>query len=304
MSEVQNEIAVIVRGAKERTESICAYIARQQVPDKHVVVIHERPFSQALRKAFAIGIDMGLDWTLCLDADTLLAPHALDSMLRSMRHHPETAFGGHGYVLDKFFGSRKNAGYHLYRTSLLAEALPLVPETIVSLRPETYVKSFMEERGHAWIKIDQILAIHDYEQYYRDIYRKMVVRANKSPERLDNLLERCSVYAGSDTDFLVALWGLRIGARRDEHIKLDAEQWSEEAETLLAAHGVEEKPPMSDGEAWLTLPEKYIGDFTKAKGIPENAAKTKSPPSVRRILWLAGLVLGRAAYRLQHMASH
>lgn len=41
-------VAVIVRSSGERTEQLCVRLVKQQVPEEHVVVIHERPFSQAL----------------------------------------------------------------------------------------------------------------------------------------------------------------------------------------------------------------------------------------------------------------
>lgn len=41
-------VAVIVRSSNERTEQLCVRLVKQQVPDEHIVVTHERPFNQAI----------------------------------------------------------------------------------------------------------------------------------------------------------------------------------------------------------------------------------------------------------------
>src|SRR5690606_16973730 len=115
--------------------------------------------------------------------------------------HPESILGGHGRVLDKMYGKTKYAGHHLYRTCLLKEAIKHIPDAAVSLRPETYTKDRMIPKGHKWIQLPDIVALHDFEQFYSDIYRTMIVRAHKSRRSVNNLLKRSDRLSKKDKDF-------------------------------------------------------------------------------------------------------
>jgi hypothetical protein len=256
-----NDLLVVIRGSNERTEELCIHLAKEQVPEDHVVVIHERPFSEAVRKGFQIGLDFALKWTLYLDADILLCKNALSDLVGYMEQQPDTSLGGHGKLLDKFIARDRFGGPHLYRTSLLEKALNVVPDAAVSLRPETYAKSLLAKQGHDWIKIRKFIAIHDFEQSYSDIYRKMVVRANKSKNKpLTNIFKQAENRSRLDKDFLVALWGLRIGHYRNENILLDSEQWRAEAETLIVANAFSEKAPIIVKD-FTTLSDTILQNF-------------------------------------------
>lgn len=291
-------VAVIVRSSGERTEQLCVRLVKQQVPEEHVVVIHERPFSQALRRGFEIGIDFDLEWTVCLDADILLRPNALQTLVTLIEQQPTSVLGGHGRILDKFFGRLRYAGPHLYRTSLLDRALQYIPDADVSLRPETHVKKLMSSQGHGWAQFDQVMAVHDFEQYYRDIYRKMIVRANKGPEQVGHLLFRAQAHSRADTDFLVCLWGLRVGMARDEDVKLDAYQWNEEIGTLLLAHGLQEKCPLTIEES-LSLPEKLYWRFLVLHGLYEKTPGLSPLRLQRSLLWRLGWILESMGVRFR-----
>lgn len=260
-----SNVCVVIRSSNERTEAVCEYLVKQQVKENNVVTVHERPFSHALRRSLEIGIDAGLDWTLCVDADLLVAQDAIGQLIEELSSYPETVLGGHGIILDKFYGGTKHAGPHLYRTSLLDKMLQAIPDASVDLRPETYAKSVVSARGHSWIQLRHIAAIHDFEQYYSDIYRTMIVRANKSREAIPTLLRRAETLAANDTDFRVGMWALRVGsAWQHREILLDSEQWREEAALLLTAHGIAEKEPLSINNG-RELPQTEVRAFLRTR---------------------------------------
>ena len=73
--------SVIIRSAGERTEQLCRkLIIEQGVSPENLVAIKEVPFSAALKKSFQAGIERGLKWTLCNDADVLLRPGAVETI--------------------------------------------------------------------------------------------------------------------------------------------------------------------------------------------------------------------------------
>jgi len=259
-----NNLVVVIRSAYERTEALCEHLVKKQAPEERVVIIHERPFVAALRRAYQIGIDYGLEWTLCIDADVMIRERAISDLLETAGALPGEFFGAQGYVFDKFRNEPNLAGIHLYRTSLLSKALALIDDSGVNprpvsstgqettenhdellyspeLRPENYVKHEMKKLGHDWFLDERTLGLHDFEQYYVDIFRKMVVNAIKISWAFDSMMNTALMYAKTDPDYLVATWGLRVGRGFDGCIDLDVEQWESEAKFLLLANEMEEK---------------------------------------------------------------
>ncbi len=280
---------VIIRSAHERTEDLCVHLVQQQILTEQMTVIHERPFTVALRRSFEIGIEAGLEWTLCIDADVLVRKNAIIELIEDAAQFPSDIFSISGYVYDKFLGERLPGGLHLYRTTLLPLAITHIPGTSHDqisnasekiegtlsreelkyspiFRPETYVKGEMKKAGYDWGRIERAFGLHDYEQYYKDIYRKMVVRSRKSPNRRDSLLGRAIQNSRYDTDFLVANWGIRVGIGSSEHIHLDANQWKTETEVLLLANNIMEKSALSleQGE---TIFEKQFEECVFTEGV-------------------------------------
>src|SRR5438132_7244706 len=182
------DVVVIVRSAHERTEALCRHLFCQQVPEDRVVVIHEKPFSAALARSFEIGLSFKLPWTLCVDADVLIAPDTVRILLEEMARHEEAVFGVHGMFLDKFYARPKGRGLHLYRTRHLEQAVKIVHACRNQIRPETAVKDMMTAKGRDWIECGLCCGLHDHEQYYVDIFRKTATRAQKSPSDYDALL--------------------------------------------------------------------------------------------------------------------
>ena len=259
-----NDIAVIIRSSGERTEELCRYEIEQQVNPDNVVVIHEKPFSKALYRGFEIGIDYGLPWSLYVDADLLVQAGAIRTLSDRLEEYPADILGGHGCILDKMYGKVKNAGPHLYRTSLLKETIKYVLDANTSLRPETYAKDGMAYHGHNWIQLPDMIAIHDYEQFYGDIYRTMIVRAHKSQDTVKHLLNRADKLSKKDKDFLICAMALRIAMSREDNIQLHSEQWREESDFLLTALGETEKAELKVPEH-AQLADRVIRAYLQQK---------------------------------------
>ena len=260
MSTKVDDVVVIIRSSSERTEELCKYLVEKQVPETKIVVIKEKPFTAALKRSFEIGLDFGLTWTLCIDADVLISTGAISDLLNQATDQSTDFFNCTGRIYDKFYGRANVGGLHLYRTSLLGKAVSLVPEPGMSLRPETYVKDTMHAQGYPCSKLKAVYGIHDYEQAYCDIFRKMVVRGQKSEEHIKRLLVRAELLADEDIDFLVAIWGIRYGQSISaDDILLDSEQWSDLSSHLLITRGLKEKPNL------ITEEELNIVNFVLLK---------------------------------------
>lgn len=296
------DISVVIRSSYERTEALCIHLVKQQVPKEMVTVIHERPFSQALRRAFEIGLDFGLTWTLCVDADVLIRHGAIGELITAVETYSGRTLGGSGMIFDKLRWSRRRGGIHLYRTALLPNLIPYISDADVSLRPETDAKWWLLEQGYEWALVNTVVGLHDFEQYYADIFRKMVVRARKSPDMNSALLKLALARSPIDKDFMVAAWGLQFGMSLSlkEQIELDAQQWAKETELLLLANGLQEKNslPVDEGNAFVenTVAECHT-IFATTRGLLQRLFQNP----IHNWIWQLGRSVTQIGERLQRL---
>lgn len=211
MDKIEN-CTVIIRSVGERTEQICFKLLEDLFPADHIQVISDTPFAATLRKSLQYGIIQKRDWTLCIDADVLVELGALRALFDRSVTFDDTYFEFHGFVGDKFFEDNRPAGNHLYRTKHLEQVIGFIPDEGISLRPETYMLKAMNEKGikHQYFH-DLIIGLHDFEQYYRDIFNKGFLHAQKHIRHLSKLLPRWKELAKTDDDFKVLLWGVGCG---------------------------------------------------------------------------------------------
>jgi hypothetical protein len=223
MKTLQKDVTIVIRSVGERTTNLCKRLVQEQVPSENIFVIEEIPFSKAVRRTFEIGLSNNLSWTVAVDADILLADQALSQALSLATQADENIFRFNGRVVDNFFGGMRFICPHIYRTSLLELALANIPDES-SIRPENAVVDMMAKQfGHPWATLDCMLGVHDYEQYYRDIFRKAFVHANKFDDAMTyRFLHNWSHQAVTDDDFKVALMGLCIGLAYKGEIEIDS----------------------------------------------------------------------------------
>lgn len=259
-----SNVAVIIRSVGERTEALCRHLVEQQVPPEHVVVIHERPFSKAVQRSFEIGLDFGLDWTLCVDADVLLRRDGIRMLVEAASKLPESTFAFSGSILDKLLGHIRPGGGHLYRTRHCRKALVFIEESSAQIRPESYVKVKMRQIGHPDVIDDQIvIGIHDFEQYFIDIYRKAITHAHKWADRMTSYVSQMWIrQSDADQDFRVALWGYRIGELFEGKVSINRDMFPDEINTLLKLSNMKEKPPLTDSTWNSQLPESTIDQYS------------------------------------------
>ncbi|MBN1452609.1 MAG: hypothetical protein JW963_16450 [Anaerolineales bacterium] len=302
---ILDQVMVIVRSAHERTEELCLHLVRRQIPAERVTVIHERPFTAALRRSYEIGIENGLAWTLCIDADVLIRKNAIIDLISEMSIQPDNTFGGVVHVFYKFRERPEQGGLHLYRTSLLSEALSLIPDASSNLRPETYVKKQMENLGHNLVVIDKTLGLHDFEQFYADIFRKSLVRARKSPHHNKSVLQRAIALSRIDQDFLVAAWGIRVGMNLPVHINLDAKQWESETKVLLLANGMQEKEELEIEKGLATVEKTFLDSSLQTR---DHAMRIENQPKVianrfYSVAWQIGWGITQFGLRIQRSST-
>jgi hypothetical protein len=241
---IDDQVTIIIRSVGERTEQLCYECLKAEVPASNITIVREIPFSAALRKSYRVGIREGRPWTLCIDADVLVRPGAVTALLQAAEQEPPTCFEIQGMVEDKLFGCVRSAGNRLYRTRLLNLALQHIPDERESQRPETSTVKAMASEGYLWVLTKLFMGTHDYEQYYRDLYRKGLIHAQKHEPQIPHLKLLWESRAKEDADCKVLLLGLEEGVRRGDCFTLNAHTLNQDACRALEKHGFQEKRPL------------------------------------------------------------
>ncbi|WP_234571668.1 hypothetical protein [Rhodohalobacter sp. 614A] len=257
MSGVLDNVTVIIRSVRERTEEVCKkLILEQGINEEDIHIVREVPFSKSMKVSFETGIKQGKKWTLCIDADVLLKRDSIKTLVRFADQQRENVCEVQAFVLDKFFSGPRQAGNHLYRTSLLPEVIKRIPEEGTDIRPETYTIARMNEDGYPWELMTNVIGIHDDEQYNMDVYRKAFVQAVKHLDRAELLVTHWKKNVHKDQDFLIALRAFSDSIKNTEEIYINSEQnlYKQKFEEA----GFEEKAPLNTDEFSLDMIEERI----------------------------------------------
>ncbi len=264
---MKNDVLIVIRSVGERTVAKCqSLIIDQGVSPEDIEVICESPFSKALLTSYEVGIKRGKKWTLCVDGDLLLKSKAIEKMVSIIESTNDRVFEVQGFIVDKLFGGPRAGGIHLYRTALLPIAKDKLSNISNAIRPEANTLREMEKAGYPFLVVPYIVGVHDFEQSYKDIYRKSFVYGRKHKAYYQMFIERWSRLSRKDDDYLVALEGLERGY----HFEGEIISSNVTPETDF------EFPKDKEGEVLMTQVEidilsegnQYDGDFAKNFPVP------------------------------------
>ena len=250
-----------------------------QIRADAVEIVNETPFEAALRRTYEIGLQRGAKWTMTLDADVLLREGAIAELVAEAERLPRHFVQIEGLVHDKLTGLFRKAGHRIYRTRLLTRALEAIPSPGSQVRPESATLQRMQEWGFPSREVGLVVGIHDYEQYYRDVYRKAFVHANKHQVLLADIVSRFKSLPCTDDDFRIALRGLCDGLMSTSAVRIDTRAYSSNARAAIRDLGIREKDP----------PERDMASFSYVARVLD---ATRVPPP-------AGGNLGQAVSRLR-----
>lgn len=239
MVSIKN-VTVVIRSVNERTEELCKkLILNQGVTEENVFIIHERPFSRAMRVGYQLGIDRELPWTYCVDADVLLKDGAIREMIRIIEKMHDNTLGISGELLDKLSGERRSAGNHLFRTMHLFRLIENIKsfkdETI---RPESSAIKKMHDQGYSFKKNVLFIGLHDFEQHYHDIARKAFTHSKKHKKHICEFVSFWTKKAYVDNDFKAALFGLSKGLLHLDDVKINVDDFMQLSKETTDKFGI------------------------------------------------------------------
>jgi len=271
----------VIRSAGERTTEGCKKIVSRETPMRDLYVIEEVPFEEAIKESFRIGLKRNKKWLVTLDADVLPRPQAIQEMLSQANRGNRKIIAFTGLIYDKFLATFKTAGNHVYRTEHLKAALDYIPHPGSTVRPESTTIKKTKELGLKRTRLNIVVGLHDFEQYYSDIYRKFFLHAQKRTEAVAGLLKFWKKKSQLDFDYKVAIKGAVDGMLFEERARTDIRMYSRLAERALNELGLQEKAPLC-----LTNVERWVHN-----SIPIN----KQPYYTNRIAKIKSLYEERGA---------
>jgi len=265
---INNNLTVIIRTVGERTTDLCHLLLKKQVAAENIHLVQETPFTAAVKKTYELALQENRKWTFVIDADLLPASGIIAAMVAYAETLKENVFEIEGQVNDKFLESPRRAGNHLYRTRHMTEALKHIPRPTGALRPESMVLNKMSKKGYPWLATNFLVGLHDYEQYYLDIYRKSFTQAGKHRERVNKLLPLWQQKAQTDRDFKVALAGFQHGLLSKKPLSIDL-ALNDYFKNELDKMGISEKkalpPELLQAEGYTISTAEYLQHKNKRK---------------------------------------
>lgn len=244
------DFQIVIRSAGERTEKECLRIVKEQSEGAEVVLVREHPFKKALEKCFRIGIDSHKKWLITIDADMILLPGTIKLMVREAEKMPGNYLQLQGKIADKITGTIRKAGPRIYRISLLPDLLILSESYEDHIRPESRIITISGEKGYPSRYLSTITCLHDYEQYYKDIYRKTYVHVVKHPELLPEMLKKAVEEKGNDVDYKVMLQAIWDGLTQTMNIAIDTRLFTDKSDNALKKLGLKEKSSFVSHSNW------------------------------------------------------
>ena len=242
IQEFSKVTTVIIRSVGERTTDECEEALRRSGFSNIMRIVDAIPFTECLHKTFQRGIDAGRPWTLCIDADVIVKLDGVVGLIKLASEADKSIFEIQVNILDKFQGKTRHAGNHLYRTKYLKQALEFIPQEFEAIRPESYMIKCMKKAGYLTVTNNEVLlGIHDFDQFYHDIFRKCFIYAHKFLHESVMILPYWRKRAKHDNFFKVALLGFSKGLQYLEKASINKNQYHKLKEESLRKLGISEK---------------------------------------------------------------
>lgn len=184
------KIVGIIRSIGERTESFSKFLLEKQV-DEVKVIKNISPLKQSVIEYLKVGLDY--DYLVINDADVFVKPNCVKSMLKKIGNSSMIT----AHTTSKFFKNRQG-GIRIYNCKKCEQMINYI-EKNNNIRPEFSLHQKFQGK-----LINDITSLHEYEQYYKDIYLRFNKHSIKSKQFSHIITKNKN---NKDYDFRVAYSG-------------------------------------------------------------------------------------------------
>ena len=237
-----DDYTVVIRSVGERTEQLCYKKMVGMFGEDNVFIVKKIPFVEAIRETYKIGINENKKWTLVIDADVIPDINKIYIFLYENINEDSQTFCIISKIKDKIL-NRENriGGIHLYNTKLLNIGYNYIGIN-ENIRPEATILKEMKNGGYGYKVSDINIGIHDYEQYYKDLYRKSYIHAIKHKNKIK--IRELKNKINDDDDYKVILLGYEDGLKHRGEISINKNFFNETTlnEVLLKLELTEKLP--------------------------------------------------------------
>lgn len=253
------DVDYIIRSIGERTEEVCAELVDlQRQPCEKVTILREPTHARAIGKTIATGMKSSAEWVIVLDADMLLLPGGMSQVRKELALCDASVFFLDAAVFDKLFRI-KRVGVKAYRRATLGKIYEVFNEIKdePNLKIEkAMLKRFRERNRELTMAFpESTVALHDFHQYYKDLYRKTYLYATRTPAWNKGARKLWGKWANKDSDYLVMLKGLEDAQNEKRQLSNSVKDFDpEEIEERIKKLGLTEKGPLH----WKNFIEKRL----------------------------------------------
>ena len=200
------EFEIVIRTVGERTEDVCIELVnRQKAANEILHVLRKNTHAKAVESTIKIGLESNAEWLIAIDADMLLIPEGLTIIRKEIRSCSSDVAILHPAVVDKLY-RMKRWGLTVYRQSILSE----LHDEFQKIRKKQHlkiegaaIKALSTKKNREVVFSRNVAAIHDFYQYYRDLYRKAYLNTLRNPGYNKKTEKYWKRLANSDGDYLV-----------------------------------------------------------------------------------------------------
>jgi len=258
------ELEFVIRTVGERTEDVCVKLVNLQ-KDEHesLHILRENTHAKAVESTIATGLESQAEWLVAIDADMLLTPGSILTIRKEIRSCSDAIAVLHPAVVDKMYRMRR-WGLTVYRNAAMDELNEKFQK--IKLRQNTKIESAaikaLGENTQRQVYFSrEVTAIHDFYQYYKDLYRKAYLNVTRN-QGFNKEVKRCwKRLENSDPDYLVMYKAMDDAVSEKRKLTNSVSDFnSSELEGIVEGLGLVEKSPL----AW----DDYV-DQCSSVGIEE-----------------------------------
>jgi len=252
LSIAKEEFSVIIRTTGERTLDACRNYLLDYFDD--VAVIRDAPFEKTYQRFIKEALHSPKEFILSVDADVLPYQYFAKEIVRLVSVKYPFDFLAFS-CRDKFLNCIRPVGVRVYTQKGIKE----ISKNLLLEKDLSEGEYRLESKNiKAAIKRDSTLVyketlkevgMHDFQQYYRDIYRKGVFHAKKHANFIDHhkgLKLFWEAKQEEDKDYLVFNLGFKKGQELKSKLICDCKLITYDPSAIFEEFNIEEKTPFDD----------------------------------------------------------